>query len=34
MKILQYPDPILRQKSEIVMLPLSEEDRKYVFDYV
>ena len=30
MKILQYPDPILRQKSEIVMLPLSEKDRELI----
>ena len=32
MKILKYPDPILRQKSEIVMLPLSEEDRELIED--
>ena len=32
MKILQYPDPILRQKSYIVMLPLSEKDRELIED--
>ena len=30
MKILKYPDPVLRKKSEVVMLPLSEEDRELI----
>ena len=32
MKILQYPDPVLRKKSEVVMLPLSEEDKELIED--
>ena len=32
MKILKYPDPILRKKSEVVTLPLSEEDRELIED--
>ena len=32
MKILKYPDPVLRKKSEVVMLPLSEEDRELIED--
>ena len=32
MKILKYPDPTLRKKSEVVTLPLSEEDRELIED--
>ena len=32
MKILKYPDSVLRKKSEVVMLPLSEEDRELIED--
>ena len=32
MKILKYPDQVLRKKSEVVTLPLSEEDRELIED--